>query len=1156
MKEFLQIRGSVWLLAACLLAAAPALPQSTIGSVNGTISDLTGAVIPGTSVTLSNVGTGVEVANTSNASGFFVFVNVQPGNYTLVAEQEGFKTALLPTFNVGVNQTVTQNISLEVGSVAETIEVMAQAELLQQSTSELGTVIGVKAVEDLPLNGRNFTQLLTLTPGATPVSTAQSNGIGSHDLANVGVPGASFSNPSIHGQWNRMNIHLLDGLSNTNFIGNMYVIPPIIDAIEEFKVQSHNDKAEFGGVLGGIINVISKTGTNEFHGSLWEFVRNDVLNARDPFADEFNVEPAAFRQNQFGASVGGPIIKNRTFFHAAYEGWRYSNPRSNRYYVPTDAQLGGDFSEWPTGRSLFNPLTTRPDPDSGDLIRDRFPNDVIPSSMLDQSMQTYLRGYYDRPNLTGDPQFNVINGDAATNDANNFQVRVDHQFSELDRAWFRYSKIDGAQLTPSTQLINEVGEFPFFSYGGGWFHSFSPTLIMDHSYGYSKEPYRQGTLPDEEVGDGPALAAGFGTIDGVQPIPRIAIGSGGFAGGDVGALRRMEGPLEFHYEQFHYTGNLSWIRGNHTIKFGAQTLRHTLTPGSTGSISFNFTEVPTRGLRPGEVGSTGDPVASALIGVPSQVSGGLPSNIFFGYQTFGAYVQDEWKVRRNLTLNIGLRFDHLMWPDVESDTGRFKTNYDLATGDFLIGLDSMPRPCNEVGIAPCIPGDGLGDVPHGDRIRLAGHTSIGPIPTWDNWQPRFGLAWSMNPTTVLRVGYGIVFDQLTGVNQSWQGSGGWPSNDGFFEPTNAVGEPVRFIDELRTKLGSPLPGPQPWGDTCWCVDHNNKRPMSHQWNVELQKQISQNLVVSGAYVASVSRRLQITGLGNTAQPGTGSAEEVQARKPHPPHAHGVLGRRPRTRQLPRHRAQGRAALLGRVLAACLVHLVAGGRQRSERLLHRRERPRGKFLRPGLLQPREEQGRCGLQHPPLPVRIVRLGASRRQGQAGIEPRPGRLDPRQLARQQPVPDPERTADQHGGRRGCREHRQRGGLVELHEAEPGRRSGFGRALFGPMVQHGRLRGACLRQLRQRGTGTRLFRGGHVLRLLAVQAIRMGRRTLGGGALRVLQHPQSGELRGARLDGALPDHGQGLQHGRSDAAGAVRAEDNILNLAPGPLPGRLQEA
>lgn len=865
---------------ACLLAVATGFAQSTIGSVNGTITDTTGAVVPGTSVTLSNAGTGVEITTQANASGFFVFVNIQPGNYDLVAEQEGFKTVLLPTFNVGVNQTITQNLSLEVGSVTETIEVMAQAEQLQQSTSELGTVIGVKAIEDLPLNGRNFTQLLTLTPGATPVSTAQSNGIGSHDLANVGVPGASFSNPSIHGQWNRMNIHLLDGLNNTNYIGNMYVIPPIIDAIEEFKVQSHNDKAEFGGVLGGIINVISKTGTNEYHGSVWEFVRNDALNARDPFADEFNVKPAAFRQNQFGASVGGPIVKNHTFFHFAYEGWRFANPRSNRYYVPTDSQLNGDFSDWPTGRNIYDPLTTRPDPATGELIRDQYPNNMIPTASLNQSMQTYLRGYYDRPNLSGDPQFNVINGDAATNNADNLQVRVDHQFSELDRAWFRYSKIDGAQLTPTTQLINEVGEFPFFNYGGGWFHSFSPTVIMDHSFGYAKEPYRQGTLPDDSIGNGPALAAGFGTIEGVEAIPRIAIGSGGFAGGDVGALRRMEGPLEFHYEQYHYTGNLSWIRGNHTLKFGAQTLRHTLTPNPLGSISFNFTEVPTQGLRPAEVGSTGDPVATALIGVPSQLSGGLPRRVFLGYQTFGAYVQDEWKVRPDLTLNIGLRFDHLMWPDVETDS--FKTNYDLASGGFLIGLESMPPPCNEVGVAPCIPGNGLGDVPNGDKITLAHHPSIGPIPSWDNWQPRFGMAWSMNPTTVLRVGYGIVFDQLTGVNQSWQGGiGGWPDNGGFFEPTNAVGEPVRFVEELRNKLGSPLPGPQPWGDTCWCVDHNNKRPFGHQWNVELQQQVNQNLVVSAGYVGSISRRLQITGLGNTAQPGPGSPEEVQARKPQP-----------------------------------------------------------------------------------------------------------------------------------------------------------------------------------------------------------------------------------------------------------------------------------
>ena len=686
---------------ACVFSTVPAFGQAATGGVNGTITDSSAAVIPGVAVVLQNVATNVDIAAETNVSGNFVFVNVQPGNYTLRAEQQGFKAVTVPAFGVGVNQTVTQNLSLELGAVTETIEVVASAQQLQQSTSELGTVIGIKEVQELPLNGRNFTQLLTLTPGATPISTAQSNGLGSHDLANVGVPGASFSNPSIHGQWNRMNIHLLDGLNNTNYIGNMYVIPPIIDAIQEFKIQSHNDKAEYGGVLGGIINVISKTGSNQFHGSVWEFLRNDALNARDPFADEFNEQPAIFRQNQFGAAVGGPIWKNHTFFHFAYEGWRYRNPRSNRYYVPTDAQLGGDFSNWPTGRDIYDPLSTRTDPGSGELIRDQFANNVIPGQRLDPSMQTYLRGYYDRPNLTGDPQFNVINGDSSTNDADNYQIRGDHQFGDYDRAWFRYSKIDGAQLTPSTQLINEVGEFPFYNYGGGYFHAFSPTLIMDHSFGTAKEPYRQGTLPDESVGDGPALAAGFGTIPGVRPIPSIAIGSGGFAGGDIGALRRMEGPLEFFYRQYHYTGNLSWIKGNHNLKFGFQTLRHSLTPSPSGGISFNFTEVPTQGLRPEQIGSTGAPLASTLLGVPSQVSGGLPRSVFLGYQTFGAYVQDEWKVKPNLTINIGLRFDHLMWPDIESDT--VKTDYELSTGEFLIGLDTMPPRVTKPALRPASP---------------------------------------------------------------------------------------------------------------------------------------------------------------------------------------------------------------------------------------------------------------------------------------------------------------------------------------------------------------------------------------------------------------------------------------------------------------------
>lgn len=869
----LQMKLAVGLTVVLALSVAPAFGQTVTGGVNGIITDPAGATVPNATVVLENVGTKVATTSQTNDNGYFVFVNIQPGAYTLRVEAQGFKMARRALFNVGVNQTLTQNLTLEVGEITQSIDVAAEAEQLQQATSELGTVIGVKEVVNLPLNGRNFTQLLTLTPGATPVSTAQSSGIGSDDLSNVGIPGSSFSNPSIHGQWNRMNIHLLDGLNNTNFIGNMYVIPPIIDAIQEFKVQSHNDKAEFGGVLGGVINVVSKTGTNEFHGSVWEFLRNDALNARDPFRDEFNERPAPLRQNQFGAAVGGPIVKNKTFFFFAYEGWRFSNPQSNRYTVPTERELAGDFSQWIADRDIFDPLTTRTDPSSGALIRDPFPNRVIPSARINRSMQTYLRGYTDKPNLTGDPQFNVINNRAATNNSNNFQVRADHQFREADRAWFRYSRVDGEQLTPVTQIINQVGKFPFYNLGGGWFHTFSPTLIMDHSFGFAREPYLQGRLPEASVGDGPARAAGFGTIPDVRPVPRISIGSG--------FLPSMEGPLQFHYQQYHYSGNLIWIRGNHTLKFGAQTLRHTLTAGGPGSLSFAFTEVPTQGLRSVEVGSTGDGLASALLGVPSEISGGLAQDAFYGYQTFGAYFHDEWKVKPNLTLNLGVRFDHLMWPDIRSKSGAFKSSYDLDTGEFLLGLKTLPSPCNQAGVAPCIPGDGLKDVPFGNKIRLADHESIGPVPVWDNWQPRLGFAWSMKPRTVLRGGYGLVFDQLTGVNQSWQGTGGWPDNTGFFEPVNGVGDPVRFVDQLRTRLGDPLPGPQPWGDTCWCVDRKVKNPLSHQWNVELQHQMAQNLVLSVGYVGSVTRRLQITGLGNTAAPGLGTPEEVQARKPYP-----------------------------------------------------------------------------------------------------------------------------------------------------------------------------------------------------------------------------------------------------------------------------------
>ena len=311
------------LLAAVCLAGGTAYGQTAYGSINGTVTDSTQSVIPAAAVTLTNAGTQAQSEVQTNANGYFIFVNVVPGSYSLTVEADGFNRAVEQQFELNVNQTRTHDFSLTVGAVTETIEVVAEAALLQQSTSELGTAITEEAVKDLPLNGRNYSQLLTLTPGATPVSTAQGNGGGTSFNAPVALPGSSFALPSINGAWNRSNMNLLDGVINHWFFGQSWAVLPIVDAVQEFKVQSHNDKAEYGGVLGGVINLVSKSGTNDFHGTLWEFLRNDAFDSRNPFLDATRDGPTPFRQNQYGVAVGGPVVSNRTFFHFAWEGWKY-----------------------------------------------------------------------------------------------------------------------------------------------------------------------------------------------------------------------------------------------------------------------------------------------------------------------------------------------------------------------------------------------------------------------------------------------------------------------------------------------------------------------------------------------------------------------------------------------------------------------------------------------------------------------------------------------------------------------------------------------------------------------------------------------------------------------------------------------------------------
>src|SRR6266704_815699 len=355
-----------------LLSVAPAAgrAQTASGEVNGTVTDKSGGLVAGATVKLTNQATKIEDWITTNSAGYFVFINVKPGSYVLGAEAKGFKNTQISPFDVGVNQTVTQTIRLEVGAVSEHVVVSAEAVMLEGSSSELGTVISERAVNDLPLNGRNFTQLLTLTPGATPVSTAQNKSIGCCE-GNVGIPGSGFSDASFHGQQNRSKLYFFDGIINTNIRGPTYIVIPNIDLIQEFKVVGQDAKAEFGGAMGGVMNMVSKSGGNSFHGAAFEYVRNDAFDARNPFdvcttarcapGEGVPKKPLPFRQNQFGGVVTGPVFKNKTFFSFGYDGWRYSQPNLGLAYVPTAAEISGDFTNTISSvrKPIFNPYSTR-----------------------------------------------------------------------------------------------------------------------------------------------------------------------------------------------------------------------------------------------------------------------------------------------------------------------------------------------------------------------------------------------------------------------------------------------------------------------------------------------------------------------------------------------------------------------------------------------------------------------------------------------------------------------------------------------------------------------------------------------------------------------------------------------------------------------------
>ena len=346
---------------------ATIVAQTSQATLRGNITDTSHAIVVGANVVLENVDTHVKASTVSNSAGDYLFQNITPGNYTVQASQKGFTTQRVKAFALGVNQATTIDFALPVGQVTEVVEVVAVGEGVESSTTELGTTLQTKQIDDLPLNGRNFTNLFTTVPGVSTIVVGGSQ----TNSYNVAI-GAGNIIPSVHGQTNRSDLFVVDGLLDIETFGDAYAVQPVIDIIQDQKLQSHNDSAEFGGSTGGTINISTKSGTNSLHGSAWEFNKTGGLQALGYFTPAGSAQ-TQLTQNQYGFTLGGPVIipklyhgKNKTFFFASYEGFNYNSPGTTIVTVPTAAQLTGDFTALVDSKGnqipIYDPATTVYDP--------------------------------------------------------------------------------------------------------------------------------------------------------------------------------------------------------------------------------------------------------------------------------------------------------------------------------------------------------------------------------------------------------------------------------------------------------------------------------------------------------------------------------------------------------------------------------------------------------------------------------------------------------------------------------------------------------------------------------------------------------------------------------------------------------------------------
>ena len=904
------------LLASLLLVLALAPPvwaQKDAGAIVGLVRDPSGAVVAGAKVTVTDVDHGQDFVATTNEAGEYVASPLRVGRWIVTVEHEGFKKTVSSPVEINVQDRVAVNVTLQVGQIYEKVMVTGAAPLLETETSELGQVVDSKRVANLPLNGRNFAQLALLSAGTAPSEP------GARDEGGFGF--------SAGGARSLQNNFLLDGVDNNSNLPDLlnetnFVIQPPVDALQEFKVESNAYSAEFGRGNGAIVNAVIKSGTNDLHGSLWEFLRNDKLDGRNYFDDPTQATPP-YKQNQFGGTFGGPVViphlydgRNRTFFFVDYEGLHIRQAQTQTALVPSQDERLGNFTEILTNQLA---LTDPKNPNSP-VALDCSGNPTFVGEIFDTRLTTAsglnpngfcgvpftvdgtLNMIPTTPNQTGggflDPLAarlaalypapgpvqpntgnNFLSNPVLKETRNNFDVRVDEKFSDNEMVFFRFSYEDQPRTIPGT--------FPGFADGGGffsgdeensyrsfatsWTHVFRPQLINEFRLGYNRINSRRLQLNANTDVSAQLNFPGVPFGPGLGGLPQLTFNEDGSAP-QLGSPTFL--PSKELQNSYTLSDNLTWVKGNHSFKFGTEIRHEEFTifqpDAARGTLDFNSTLTDNPGAAPG-TGGLG--FASFMAGLAGGGSIDNLHNVDYFRGTYSFYTQDDWKVSSRLTLNLGLRYE-LFQPVTERHNQEATFDLTDPTNPTLI----VPKGLN-VQLTPIV----------AQSVQVSATGSKGLINTdLNNFAPRVGLAFQMNPKTVWRAGYGVFYGGQENGPYSNPSPGFNPpffTNEAFVSPcsasdANPAGSDCT-IPGLRFLAGgfpsSALTDPNT--PIFFSVDRNLPTPYMQQWHLSVQQELPGSSLLEITYAGSKGTKLYTFFNGNQALPSADSSAPTAPRRP-------------------------------------------------------------------------------------------------------------------------------------------------------------------------------------------------------------------------------------------------------------------------------------